>query len=426
MKKQFLIASALFISVTVFSQKDEIKSAEKAIKGEDFVTAIASVKQAEGLMANADDKTKAKIYYLKALALYGNGKGKASSEMIGSAFNEVIKFEKQINSYKYTTEVSGLLNKLVTRTAENASKNYAKASESKEPADFVKAAKLFETVYKLSPTDTSYLDNAGLVYYLGKDFKASKEAYSKLLELGYTGVAKEFIATNKVNGEDVAYPDKKAMDLQVKLGIVENPREELKDSRRELVFKNLALNYTELGDTEKALEVITQGRKEFPKSYSLLIDEANIYYKKGDNNTFKDRLETAIELNPKEPTLYYNVGVMNMGQKKIEEAIKYFNKAIELKPDYSEAYNNIGAAILDKAVPIVEEMNKNLTDFKKYDALQTKQKAVYKEAIPYYEKAYELNKNEISTIQTLIGIYENLGMDDKATPLKEAYEKLKG
>ena len=102
MKKQFLIASALFISVTVFSQKDEIKSAEKAIKGEDFVTAIASVKQAEGLMANADDKTKAKIYYLKALALYGNGKGKASSEMIGSAFNEVIKFEKQINSYKYS------------------------------------------------------------------------------------------------------------------------------------------------------------------------------------------------------------------------------------------------------------------------------------------------------------------------------------
>lgn len=186
------------------------------------------------------------------------------------------------------------------------------------------------------------------------------------------------------------------------------------------------MNYTELGDTEKALEVITQGRKEFPKSYSLLIDEANIYYKKGDNNTFKDRLETAIELNPKEPTLYYNVGVMNMGLKKIDEAIKYFNKAIELKPDYSEAYNNIGAAILDKAVPIVEEMNKNLTDFKKYDALQTKQKAVYKEAIPYYEKAYELNNNEMSTIQTLIGIYENLGMDDKSAPLKEAYEKLKG
>ena len=71
-------------------------------------------------------------------------------------------------------------------------------------------------------------------------------------------------------------------------------------------------------------------------------------------------------------------------------------------------------------------MNKNLTDFKKYDALQIKQKAVYKEAIPYFEKAYEINKNEISTVQNLLGLYENLGMDDKAAAMKEIYEKLKG
>ncbi|MBP8792966.1 MAG: tetratricopeptide repeat protein [Lutibacter sp.] len=426
MKKQFLIASALFISVTVFGQKDEIKSAEKAIKSEDFATAIQSLKQAEGLMANADDKTKAKIYYLKGIALYGNGKGKVSPEVVGTAFNELIAYEKQTNSNKYTAEIGGLLNELVKTTADAASKNYTTATESKEPADYVKSAKMFEQVYKLSPADTSYLDNAALVYYLGKDFKSSINAYSKLLELGYTGVAKEFIATNKATGEEVTYADKKSMDLQVKLGMAENPKEEVKDSRRELIFKNLALNYSEMEEVDKALEVITEGRKEFPKSYALLIDEANIYYKKGDNNAFKERLETAIELNPTEPTLYYNVGVMNMGQKKSDEAIKYFNKAIELKPNYSEAYNNIGAAILDKAAPIVEEMNKNLTDFKKYDALQIKQKAVYKEAIPYFEKAYEINKNEISTVQNLLGLYENLGMDDKAAAMKEIYEKLKG
>ena len=186
MKKQFIIASALLISVTVFGQKDEIKSAEKAIKREDFATAIESVKQAEGLMASADEKTKAKIYYLKGIALYGNGKGKASSESIGAAFRELISYEKQINSYKYSTEINGYLSKLITRTADAASKNYTKATESKEPADFVKAAKMFEQVYQLSPSDTSYLDNAGLVYYLGKDFKSSKNAYAKLLELGYT------------------------------------------------------------------------------------------------------------------------------------------------------------------------------------------------------------------------------------------------
>ena len=64
-----------------------------------------------------------------------------------------------------------------------------------------------------------------------------------------------------------------------------------------MLLKQL-LEDNELGELDKALEIIAAGRKEFPKSYSLLIDEANIYYKKGDNATFKERLETAIELNP--------------------------------------------------------------------------------------------------------------------------------
>jgi len=73
MKRQVLILSALFISMTVFGQKNELKTAEKAIKSNDFAAAIAAINQAEGLIANADQKTKAKFYYLKGKALYQNG-----------------------------------------------------------------------------------------------------------------------------------------------------------------------------------------------------------------------------------------------------------------------------------------------------------------------------------------------------------------
>ncbi len=203
--------------------------------------------------------------------------------------------------------------------------------------------------------------------------------------------------------KEVSYPDKKAMDLQVKLGLAENPREEAKESRREFIYKNLAMNYSNLDDNQKALEIIAKGRSEFPQSYSLLIDEANVYYKLGDNDKFKEKLEEAIKMNPTEPTLYYNVGVMNMDQGKIDEAINFFNKAIELKPDYVDAYNNIGAAIIEKAAPIIDEMNKNLSDFAKYDKLQAQQFEIYKEAVPYYEKAYELRTNNIGVVQTFNG-----------------------
>ncbi|MDO9037822.1 MAG: tetratricopeptide repeat protein [Lutibacter sp.] len=425
MKKQLIILSAFFISMTVFAQNDELKNAEKALKANDFATAMSAVNQAEGLIANADQKTKAKFYYLKGLALYQNGNPNADMQKVGDAFNELINYENQTNKPKYTAEVGVLLNRMIVSVAESASNNYSKAIETKEDADYLKAAKEFQQVYALSPRDTSYLDNAALVYYFGKDYDSSIKLYEELLSLNYTGITTVFVATDKASGEDVVYGDKKSMDLQVKLGLAQNPREEKKESRREMIFKNLAQNYSDKGNNEKAMEIIAKGRSEFPKSYSLLIDEANIYYKAGDNAKFKERLEEAIRLNPTEPTLYYNVGVMNMDQKNIDEAIKNFEKAIELKPDYADAYNNIGAAIIEKAAPIIDEMNKSLADFKKYDKLQAQQFDIYRKALPYYEKAYGLNPKSINIVQTLMGLYENLDMPVKLKEIKVVYESLK-
>ncbi|WP_299528504.1 tetratricopeptide repeat protein [uncultured Lutibacter sp.] len=426
MRKQLLILSALFLSMTVFGQKSELKTAEKAVKSNDFVAAMAAVNQAEALIADADEKTKAKFYYLKGKALYQNGSENADILKIGEAFNQLIDYEKEINNQKYTNELSELLNKLINRVAESASADYSTAIETKESADYLSAAKKFNQVYALSPRDTSFLDNAALVYYFANDYETSKELYEKLLELNYSGITTIYVANNKEDGEEITFNDKKAMDLQVKLGIVENAREEAKDSRREFIFKTLAQNYSSLEDNEKALEVIAEGRSEFPESYSLLIDEANIYYKLGDNAKFKEKLQEAITLNPTEPTLYYNVGVMNMDQKNLAEAIKYFEKAIELNPDYGDAYNNIGAAIIEETKPIIEEMNKSLSDFDKYDKLQAQQFEIYKKAIPYYEKAYEIDGKNISIIQTLMGLYENLEMTDKLDVIREIYEELKG
>ncbi|UMB53910.1 tetratricopeptide repeat protein [Lutibacter sp. A64] len=423
MKKQLIFLSAFLISMTVFGQKNELKTAEKAIKNSDFSSAMAAINQAESLIGSADQKLKAKYYYLKGMALYQAG-ANSNVEEVGDAFNELLTYEQESNKFKYSNEIKELINTLVQNTAANASKSYETAVQSKLPEDYVKAADGFSQVYALSPTDTTFLDNAALVYFMGQDYEKSKEAYQKLLDLNYTGISTVFIANNKENGEEVVYPSKKAMDLQVKLGMAENPREEIKESRREMIFKNLAQNYAMLEDSEKALEIIAAGREEFPTSYSLLIDEANMYYKAGDNDKFKEKLEEAISLNPTEPTLYYNVGVMNMSQGNLDEAIKSFEKAVELKPDYGDAYNNIGAAIIEKATPIIDEMNKSLSDFDKYDSLQKQQFEIYKEALPYYEKAYEINSESLSVIQTLMGLYENLEMTDKLNEIKAVYEKL--
>ena len=51
---------------------------------------------------------------------------------------------------------------------------------------------------------------------------------------------------------------------------------------------------------------------------------------------------------------------------------------------------NTAVAILSGEEAIVNEMNKNLSNDKKYNELEKKQKELYKRALPYIEKADEL------------------------------------
>jgi len=424
MKKQILILSAFLISMAVFGQKNELKAADSAIDDNNFAAAMTEINKAESLIGAADQKTKAKFYYLKALAIYQNGSKQADAQEVSKAFNELISYEKG-TKVKYTSEIQELATALLTTTATQASEDYTAATVSTSDADYAKAAKGFHTVYLLSTQDTLYLDNAALIYNKAKDYETSSKLYSQLLDLNYTGIATLYTATNKANGQVQTFDNESTMNKQVKIGIVENPKVEVKESRRNIIFKYLSENYVQMDDLDKALEVIAKGRKEFPESYELLISEANIYFKKDNKVKFKELLEEAISIKPTDPNLYYNVGVMNLEQKNTEEAIRNFEKAIELNPEFTEAYQNIGTAIIDKTLPIVEEMNKNLSDFDKYDKLLAEQKEIYKEALPYYEKAYELNRDNIGVVQTLLGLYENMEMTEKLEALKVVYEGLK-
>ena len=415
----------LLASVTVFGQKEALKSAEKALKTNDFTTALQILEGAESSIAGADQKTTAKFYFLKSQAVYQNGATDIDINRSSKVFWDLLNYERETNKVKYSSQVEGMINALINRVGSDASNAYSNAVQTKEPADYKEAAVGYHQLYMLNPRDTVSMDNAALLYYFAKEHQKSLNLYSKLLDLNYTGIATVYKATSKDDGKEIVYGDKKRMDLDVKLGIVENPKTELKESRREIIYKNLAQNHAAMDDTEKALEFIQRGREEFPRSYALLIDEANVYYKLGDNDKFKSKLEEAINMNPNEPSLHYNVGVMNMEQDNIEEAIKCFEKAIELKPDYADAYNNIGAAIIEKADPIIEEMNKSLTDFDKYDRLQAEQFEIYKQAVPYYENAYKYNSSSISVVQTLMGLYENLEMTDKYEEMRAIYEKMK-
>jgi len=86
---------------------------------------------------------------------------------------------------------------------------------------------------------------------------------------------------------------------------------------------------------------------------------------------------------------------------------------------------NLSAAILSGQLAIVNEMNNNLSNFKKYDELEAKQKELYKKALPYLEKADGI-KRSLETVRSLLNIYDILEMNDKADALRPIYKEMRG
>jgi len=432
MKHFITLLVAILISTTAFAQKNELKAASKALDSKNYTEAASALNSIKSTIDSSKEKYKSQYYFLLGKTLYANGANPDSYYEAIQAFKTLLKIEKS-GTNKYSNDASAIINTIVEKVAGKANKDYNEAIllnkniEIKEDANvkFANAAKGFEKVYSLSERDTAFIQNSALAYYFANDYTKSLEKYQQLLDLGYTGISTSYTAKSVASGKEVTFASKGDMNKQVKLKLVEDPKVEVRESQKNAIIKMIAKNYIAMEDNDNALAAIKKAQEAAPDDYGLLVDEANVYFAMGDNLKFKEKLEKAVKLNPTDPMLHYNIGVMKMELDDNTGAIESFTTATELKPDYTDAYNNIGAVVLSKAESIVEEMNRSLNDFNKYDKLQAQQLEVYKEALPYYEKAYELDSSKISVVQTLMGIYENLEMTEKAQEIREVYNKLK-
>ena len=73
MKKQLILAIALFVTVFSFAQKKEIKALEKAVKNNNYAEAKTLVTQLESMVSAMDDKLKDKFYLGAAKAYFADG-----------------------------------------------------------------------------------------------------------------------------------------------------------------------------------------------------------------------------------------------------------------------------------------------------------------------------------------------------------------
>ncbi len=406
MKNQVVLGLALMIGSFSFAQKKELKDAEKAIRSSNYADAKSAINSAESFLSSMDDKSKAKFYFLKGQALYANGAG-SDSEITNalSCFKTLREIEAKSGRKTFTPKVEVM-------KLEMSNSFIKKASDAYEQKNYPISANNFERAYRVSTTDTLYLFNAASIAVLDKNYDFALKLYGELMTIGYTGITEEYMATEVETGEEQSFPDSKLRDLSVMAGTHEKSRNIKSSSKAGEMAKNVALIYVEQGETEKAIAALEKAKAASSgDDLNLILSEANVYYKMGNTEKYKELIKKALEINPDNVDLLFNLGVFASEEKDYETAKSYYNKAIEIDANYTKAQMNMAALILDQEQGIIDEMNElgtSAADDKKYDELKDSRQQLYKDAVPYLKMVLDIEPDNLSATRTLMNIYSAL------------------
>ena len=186
----------------------------------------------------------------------------------------------------------------------------------------------------------------------------------------------------------------------------------------------------------KAKETLLEGVQKFPKNERILDGLMSLYTAEenvGDPADLVELIDKALAETPDSPDLWFGRGRVFFKLKNYDECIASFKKIDELKPNDFDTNFYIGYFHIAKGDGLNQKLNEkvdSISSYEEYQAELGKVNSVYKEAIPYFEKAYELRPDNVDCAQSLKELCFRLrneeGMMAKYEKYNAAYKKLKG
>ena len=421
MKKIILSLIIFGLFQLSYSQKKELKTVDKHIKAGEYESALNTINSIKGLIDAADNKTKAKYFYLKGMSRYQNGNGSFDNKILSILdFNKVKNMELS-GSKIYTSKIDNIFTELF-----NSFINDSRTAL--EIKNYKNSYKNLEAAYKVSNKDTLYLYNAALVATEAKDYNIALEFYKKLIDLGYSGVSMNYYAVEKESGKEQMFQDEKSRNFSVDvIGTHESARDEMAKSVEIDIYRSVAAIYKNQKNFLKSVEFLEKAKQIDENDINLILLESNLRWEMGETDTYQRLISKALEIEPNNVDLIFNLGVVNAEKENFDDAISYYDKAIKIDPNYTKAYLNAAALILEKEGPMIEEMNSlgmSTADYNRYDELKIEREALYKSAIPYLEKVYNLENDNLNAARTLKNIYSALGNTEQENRYKEIVVKL--
>ncbi len=407
MKRITLLALLLLFNFS-FSQKKELRKAQKLYDSGDVSGASQFLEDNQSLFDNADPKIKPNYDFLRGKIAQNNKEFQIAYDLFTSL--------KDVESIK--DEVKQQLSQLSADIVNSA-------IDDNNTGDFKSSTEKLYMAYLIDPElNMDYLYFAASSAVNAEMFDVALEYYIQLKEMNYTGVVTKYYVTEIESGDETEVTESE-YNLYKKSKSYENHREEDTPSKFPEIVKNIALIHAQRGDNEKAMTAVQEARLSNPTDLNLILTEANIYIELGEKEKFQILMNEAIAQSPNNANLYYNLAVVTADLGEKEAAMGYYEKAIEIDPNYQNAYLNLVALILEGEERIVEEMNSlgtSSADNAKYDALKLDREELYRECVPILKALTELGDNE-DAIKTLMNIYGTLGDNEGYKEMKALLEK---
>lgn len=169
-----------------------------------------------------------------------------------------------------------------------------------------------------------------------------------------------------------------------------------------------------------AKEALVQGVTLYPTNEDMIRSLVGLYMQEptaGDPSELINMIKAAIERDPQSVQMWASLSLACYQMKDYDGAIAAGEKAAELAPNNFDSYYRLGVFYTEKGNAINERLNGYYATQAEYDADLALRTDAYRQSLPWFEKAHEVDPANRSVVEYLKSIYfilrDEPGMMDK-------------
>lgn len=392
MKSYFLLLALLFPSLHLCAQQ-EIKAAEQAIEAQAYPIAIQQLDLMVQNRQAHSDKDLAKAHFLRGVAYYKITSSPDLLRQEPSAFSKSYHNFKAVKSFDhkntYTEQIQQYFNNLKPVVSKNSIKIiqtlYSQRMTPQQRLEEAALAKGFlEILIDMAPNHYVYYDLRGQVKLATMDSLSAMMDFQNSIKLYQNQppvvpdffMAYAFYRSALIQRNVLDYEDQALSTLQSGIRFLEREYQRVG-----------AISPEQNGQYQTALQDLQNFELDLYYQNPQQVNQALKKFElalRNDPNNYVNRCAYASLLEASDPT----------------KAIEQYQAAIRIYPNKKQAHYNIGVLLINQSIQYLQQSKpqEDLIDRE----IQANQ--IAKKALPYLEKAYEIDPQDRTLLQTIIDL----------------------